>query len=157
MAQEVRKLFDFFEALAEEKHIQLMLEGQAPKIKGDRAMLRRAMANLLSNAIRHSPEGESVKVRLDVSDEGQVLLSVQNTGPEIPAEHLPRIFDRFYRVDPSRQRQSEGAGLGLAIVKSIVEAHYGSIDVSSDYGMTSFSICFPQAAINWDCEEGALP
>ena len=157
MAQEVRKLFDFFEALAEEKHIQLMLEGQAPKIKGDRAMLRRAMSNLLSNAIRHSPEGESVKVRLDVSDEGQVLLSVQNTGPEIPAEHLPRIFDRFYRVDPSRQRQSEGAGLGLAIVKSIVEAHYGSIDVSSDYGMTSFSICFPQAAINWDCEEGALP
>ena len=157
MAQEVRKLFDFFEALAEEKHIRLTLEGNAPMIKGDRAMLRRAVSNLLSNAMRHSPEEESVRVRLGVSDEGQVVLSVQNAGPEIPAEHLPRIFDRFYRVDPSRQRQSEGAGLGLAIVKSIVEAHDGSIDVSSDCGMTTFSICFPQAAINWDWEEGALP
>lgn len=148
MTREVRELFDFFEALEEEKHIRLMLEGQAPIIKGDRAMLRRAVSNLLSNAIRHSPEGESVKVRLDVSDEGQVLLSVQNTGPEIPAEHLPRIFDRFYRVDPSRQRQSEGAGLGLAIVKSIIEAHGGAIEVSSGSRGTSFIVKLPPAAGN---------
>ena len=147
MAQEVRKLFDFFEALAEEKHIRLTLEGNAPMIKGDRAMLRRAVSNLLSNAMRHSPEEESVRVRLGVSDEGQVVLSVQNAGPEIPAEHLPRIFDRFYRVDPSRQRQSEGAGLGLAIVKSIVEAHGGRIDVSSFHGVTTFTIRLPQAAV----------
>lgn len=142
MTREVRELFDFFEVLAEEKHIRLMLEGRAPIIKGDRTMLRRAMSNLLSNAIRHSPEGEGVKVRLDVSDEGEVLLSVQNAGPEIPAEHLPRIFDRFYRVDPSRQRQSEGAGLGLAIVKSIIEAHGGAITASSAQGITSFTITF---------------
>ena len=147
MNQEVRELFEFFEALAEEKQVRLEIEGQAPRIMGDRAMLRRALSNLLSNALRHSPLGESVKVCLEQSDDGQVLLSVQNVGPEIPDEHQPRIFDRFYRVDPSRQRQSEGAGLGLAIVKSIVEAHGGRIDVSSFHGVTTFTIRLPQAAV----------
>ena len=144
LAREVRELFDFFEALAEEKHIQLVLEGKAPIIQGDRAMLRRALSNLLSNAIRHTPVGRSVLIRLDSSGEGRALLSVQNPGPEIPAEHLLRIFDRFYRVDPSRQRQSEGAGLGLAIVKSIVEAHEGNIAVISERGVTRFTIRFPR-------------
>ena len=146
LAREVRELFDFFEALAEEKHIQLVLEGKAPIIQGDRAMLRRALSNLLSNAIRHTPVGRSVLIRLDSSGEGRALLSVQNPGPEIPAEHLLRIFDRFYRVDPSRQRQSEGAGLGLAIVKSIVEAHEGNIEVISERGVTRFTINLPRAA-----------
>ena len=146
LAREVRELFDFFEALAEEKHIQLVLEGKAPIIQGDRAMLRRALSNLLSNAIRHTPVGRSVLIRLDSSGEGRALLSVQNPGPEIPAEHLPRIFDRFYRVDPSRQRQSEGAGLGLAIVKSIVEAHEGNIAVISERGVTRFTISLPSMA-----------
>ncbi|WP_284456164.1 ATP-binding protein, partial [Alloalcanivorax xenomutans] len=109
-----------------------------------RAMLRRALSNLLSNAIRHTPVGRSVLIRLDSSGEGRALLSVQNPGPEIPAEHLLRIFDRFYRVDPSRQRQSEGAGLGLAIVKSIVEAHEGNIAVISERGVTRFTIRFPR-------------
>ena len=143
LAREVRELFDFFEALAEEKHIQLVLEGKAPIIQGDRAMLRRALSNLLSNAI---PVGRSVLIRLDSSGEGRALLSVQNPGPEIPAEHLLRIFDRFYRVDPSRQRQSEGAGLGLAIVKSIVEAHEGNIAVISERGVTRFTISLPSMA-----------
>jgi len=147
MNQEVRELFEFFEALAEEKQIRLEIEGQAPRVMGDRAMLRRALSNLLSNALRHSPLGESVKIRLEQSDDGQVLLSVQNVGPEIPDEHQPRIFDRFYRVDPSRQRQREGAGLGLAIVKSIVEAHGGRIDVSSFHGATTFNIRLPQTTV----------
>ena len=107
-------------------------------------MLRRALSNLLSNALRHAPAGASVLIRLDSSGEGRALLSVQNPGPEIPAEHLLRIFDRFYRVDPSRQRQSEGAGLGLAIVKSIVEAHEGNIAVISERGVTRFTIRFPR-------------
>ncbi len=143
LTQEVRELFDFFEALAEEKHIRLTLEGKAPMIEGDRAMLRCALSNLLSNAIRYSPEGSTVRVRLGRLDSGDALVSVQNSGPKIPSIHLPRIFDRFYRVDPSRQRQSEGAGLGLAIVKSIVEAHEGVINASSDDGVTSFTITFP--------------
>lgn len=143
LAQEVLELFDFFEALAEEKHIELTLEGKAPIIQGDRAMLRRALSNLLSNALRHTPAGARVLLRLDSSGEGRALLSVQNPGPAIPAEHLPRIFDRFYRVDPSRQRQSEGAGLGLAIVKSIAEAHEGDINVTSERDITRFTISLP--------------
>ncbi|MAS36252.1 MAG: two-component sensor histidine kinase [Anaerolineaceae bacterium] len=144
--KEVRELFDFFEVLAEEKHIQLLLEGQVLLLMGDRGMMRRAISNLLSNAIRHSPERESVKVRLDVSGEGQILLSVQNTGSEIPEKLLLRIFDRFYRVDPSRQRQSEGGGLGLAIVKSIVEAHGALINATSGQGLTCFKITFPPSS-----------
>lgn len=143
LAREVRELFDFFEALAEEKHIELALDGTAPIIQGDRAMLRRALSNLLSNALRHTPEGGCVLVRLELWGEGGALLSVQNPGPEIPAGHLPRIFDRFYRIDPSRQRQSEGAGLGLAIVKSIVGAHEGDINVTSEHGITRFTISLP--------------
>jgi two-component system heavy metal sensor histidine kinase CusS len=146
LAREVRELFDFFEALAEEKHIELALEGKAPIVPGDRAMLRRALSNLLSNALRHTPAGEGVLVRLGLSGEGGALLSVQNPGPEIPAGHLPRIFDRFYRIDPSRQRQSEGAGLGLAIAKSIVEAHEGNIKVISERDVTRFTISLPSIA-----------
>lgn len=146
LADEVKELFDFFEALADEKHIQLVLEGQAPSIQGDRALLRRAISNLLSNAIRYTPDGEKVLVKLTESKEGGTLLSVQNSGPIIPPEHLSKIFDRFYRVDPSRKRHSDGAGLGLAIVKSIVEAHEGTIEVSSVHGVTSFTMGLSPAA-----------
>ena len=146
LACEVRELFDFFAVLAEESHIELVLAGIAPTILGDRTMLRRALSNLLSNALRHTPKGASILIRLDSSDEDRVLLSVQNPGPEIPDEHLPSIFNRFYRIDPSRQRQSEGAGLGLAITKSIVEAHEGNIEVISNLGITRFTISLPRAA-----------
>ena len=108
-------------------------------------MLRRALSNLLSNALRHAPAEASVLILLDSSSEGRALLSVQNPGPEIPAEHLPRIFDRFYRVDPSRTRQSEGAGLGLAIVRSIVEAHGGRVEAASARNKTTFTLFFPDA------------
>jgi two-component system heavy metal sensor histidine kinase CusS len=72
-----------------------------------------------------------------------IEIAVENTGEDIPPEHLPRLFDRFYRVDPSRQRNSEGAGLGLAITKSIVEAHGGSVAVESREGRTCFSVKLP--------------
>lgn len=144
LVQEVRAIFEFFEALAEEKDIRLRVEGSPATVVGDRAMLRRVLSNLLSNALRHTSAGEEVRVRVEGSEQG-VCLSVENPGSDIPAEHLPRLFDRFYRVDPSRQRQSEGAGLGLAIVKSIVEAHKGTIDVTSGRGMTRFTISLPSA------------
>lgn len=145
LASEINELFDFFEALAEEREISLTLEGQVPTLLGDRAMLRQAISNLLSNAIRHTPPGGDVKVKLAKSPNHQVSLSVQNPGPEIPAEHLSSIFDRFYRVDPSRARQSEGAGLGLAIVKSIVEAHGGCATAASSRNTTTFTLTFPEA------------
>lgn len=145
LAQEVRALFDYFEALAEERHVRLALEGEAPAIVGDRLMWRRALSNLLSNALRHTPAGQQVTVRLGTVGP-HLQLAVENPGEPIAPEHVPHLFDRFYRVDPSRQRQGEGAGLGLAIVKSIVEAHGGRITVASAAGLTRFVIEVPLGA-----------
>ena len=144
MAGEAREILEFFEALAEEKHIQLLLEGDAPSVRGDRAMLRRAVSNLLSNAIRYTAPGQQITVQLATAANEEVTLSLQNPGPKIPAEQRTKLFDRFYRADPSRARQSEGAGLGLAIVKSIIEAHGGRVLVSSDHEGTQFTLILPQ-------------
>jgi len=137
-------LFDFYEALAEEHGVSLVVAGGGV-VRGDRLMIRRALSNLLSNAIRHTPRDESVKVLIDRRDSGETRLAVENPGEDIEPEHLPRLFDRFYRVDRSRHKASEGAGLGLAITKSIVEAHGGAIQASSSNGSTRFAISFPAA------------
>ncbi|WP_339674263.1 heavy metal sensor histidine kinase [Dasania marina] len=143
LATEAQATLDFFEALAEEKHIQLRLEGCAPKVLGDRDMLRRAVSNLLSNAIRYSQSGKQIRVQLATTANDEVTLSVQNYGPEIPEDQLAKLFDRFYRVDPARARQSEGTGLGLAITKSIVDVHSGRVQVSSDKVATEFTLFLP--------------
>ena len=140
---ELTELFDFFEALAEEKQVVLLLEGPSANIMGDRSLLRLALSNLLSNAIRHTPRGGTIIVKLDTSDDNMVSISIINPGINIPSEHLSRLFDRFYRIDPSRQQQSEGAGLGLAITKSIIESHGGSICAQSDNHTVSFCIALP--------------
>jgi two-component system heavy metal sensor histidine kinase CusS len=129
LAAEVRELFDFFDALAEERTLQLSLTGGG-QVFGDKLMLRRALANLISNAIRHTPVGGRIRIRIDVEN-GNTILAVENSGEPIPAEHLSRIFDRFYRADPSRHSSGEGAGLGLAITRSIIRAHGGEIYVKS--------------------------
>ena len=138
LAHEIRELFDFLGAWAEARGVALVLEGEAVS-PGDRLMLRRALSNLLGNAIRHTDTGGTVRVGL-ASQAGQIQVSVENTGSVIPAEYLPRVFDRFFRIDPARQHHGEGAGLGLAIVKSIVEAHGGRISVDSGNGLTRFRI-----------------
>jgi two-component system heavy metal sensor histidine kinase CusS len=139
---EVRNLFGFYEAFAEEQGVSLTLTG-ASAVKGDRLMLRRALSNLLSNAIRHTPKGGGVSVLIDQPFPGKTRLTVENSGMTIPSVHLPRLFDRFYRVDLARQKASDGAGLGLAITKSIVEAHKGTILAFSSHGSTRFEITFP--------------
>lgn len=141
LTAEIQGLFDYFEAWAEERGITLARKGTA-SVPGDRLMLRRAMSNLIANAIRYTPPGQGVLVSLETS-ENLALISVENAGPEIPAEHLPKLFDRFYRVDPSRQRKGDGAGLGLAIVKSIVDAHGGTLTAASAHGTTQFLIRLP--------------
>ncbi len=141
LASETRDLFDYFEAWAEEHAVALTLTGAA-SVVGDRLMLRRALSNLLSNAIRHTPRGNLVQVSMSRHAD-TVTLAIENPGPAIPAEHLHKLFDRFYRVDPSRQRNGDGTGLGLAICKSIVEAHGGTISVSSDDQRTRFVIALP--------------
>ncbi len=143
---EVQALFDYFEPLADERHIRLTLSGERAVVQGDRLMLRRALSNLLSNAIRHTSAQQRITVALlDDGDEG-VRVRVMNPGETIAPEHLPHLFDRFYRADPSRQRHGDGAGLGLAIVKSIVEAHGGQITVQSEGGQTCFELNLPRTA-----------
>lgn len=141
--QEVEATFEFFEALAEDKKITLAVGGDRVNAMADRSMLRRVISNLLSNALRYTPENETINILVEGVD-NQVHISIENPGQGIPEDHLPKLFDRFYRVDPSRQRQSEGAGLGLAIVKSIVEAHAGTVAVSSKRGSTRFVISLPK-------------
>ena len=142
---EVRELFEFYDALAEDQGIRLQLQGSG-NVDGERLMVRRAISNLLSNAINHTPRGGSVNVRIEHAEDGGARLAVENPGDGIAAEHLPRIFDRFYRVDPSRQRSTDGAGLGLAITKSIVAAHKGTVHAFSEGGLTRFEIVFPVPA-----------
>ena len=144
LAMQARELFAFYDALAEEKGVALAVEG-AGTIQGDRLMIRRAMSNLLSNALRYTSRGSSVTVCIDQIESGKTRLAIENPADHIPPEHLPRLFDRFYRVDASRQKASDGAGLGLAITKSIVEAHQGMIAASSGNGVIRFEARFPPA------------
>jgi len=138
---EIKNLFDYYEAWAEENMVTLVLEGKA-QTHGNRLMLRRVLSNLLSNAIRHTAEGHSVTVIIE-SDDSNVHIVVQNPGEPILSKHLPKLFDRFYRADPSRQRTSDGTGLGLSITRSIIEAHGGNIIVTSDEIRTQFQITLP--------------
>ena len=139
---EIEQLVDFYQALADEQGVTIARHG-AGHLIGDALMVRRALSNLLSNAIRHTPRGGSVSISVSAAAAAHTMVRVENTGDAIPAEHLPRLFDRFYRVDRARSRNSDGAGLGLAIVKSIVEAHGGAISVASAAGTTVFEIDFP--------------
>ncbi|MEK6747832.1 MAG: heavy metal sensor histidine kinase [Pseudomonadota bacterium] len=142
LAREVQDLFEYYEAWAEDRGVALNLRGDA-KVRADRLMLRRALSNLLSNAIRHTPAGNTVQVILDQTPGREISIVVENPGAAIPPEHLSRLFNRFYRVDASRHRSDDGAGLGLAIVKSIVDLHDGKIEVSSSTEGTRFRINLP--------------
>ncbi len=139
--EEVQNLFDYYEAWAEDNEVSLLVEGNL-QLRCNRLMLRRAISNLVSNAIRYTPKGQTVIIKLE-RFENRVCILVQNPGEPILSKHLPKLFDRFYRVDPSRQRTGEGTGLGLAITKSIVEAHGGNIYVTSDEQKTQFQIILP--------------
>lgn len=141
LVREVKVLFEYYDAWAEERGVALVLDGAAI-VTGDQLMLRRALGNLLSNAISHTSSGETVRVKLDTSDNEYTSILVENPGAEISPEHLPRLFDRFYRID--RSRPEGGTGLGLAIVKTIVTAHGGTIGVTSSHSQTSFWIMLPK-------------
>lgn len=149
LADEVRALFAFYEAYAEERGVGLALDGGGA-VRGDRLMIRRALSNLLSNAIRHTAPGGATTVTIGTAPSGAVELCVENPGAAISPEHLPRLFDRFYQVDASRRRHGEGAGLGLAITRSIVEAHRATIHVACADGKVRFKIAFAPGAADVD-------
>ncbi len=142
LATEVRALFDYYDAVAEEKGLHLLLQGDA-EVSADRLMLRRALGNLLSNAVRHALADTALQVSIHTGPD-VVTLAMENRGEPIPPEHLERVFDRFFRVDPSRQRSSEGTGLGLAIARSIVLAHGGTISANCSDDKVTFSIRLPR-------------
>jgi two-component system heavy metal sensor histidine kinase CusS len=140
------RLHDYFEPLAEERGVNIVCNGCAQKrrVWADRVLLRRAIANLVANALRHAAPGSTVSIDATVQADGACMLEVSNEGPAIAPEHQARIFDRLYRIDPSRGDSAAGAGLGLAIVKSIMDLHGGRASVSSAHGQrTVFGLWFP--------------
>ena len=141
--KEIRAVLDFYDALAAEGGVELELQG-ASALHGDVILFRRALSNLLGNALRYTPSGGKILVAIRNESDQRVEVRISDSGSGIPAEHLPRIFDRFYRVDPSRSRHAEGTGLGLAIVKSIMDLHGGTASAESEVGKgTTFTLTFP--------------
>jgi signal transduction histidine kinase len=128
-----------YEPQAEEQAIDLQAElpERHVRVKADIGLVERALSNLIDNAIHYTPDGGEVRVRLD-NERGEVCVEVEDTGPGIPEDDLPHIFERFYRVDKSRDRDRGGAGLGLAIAKTILELHDRTLEVEStvDEGTT---------------------
>ena len=123
---------DRLRSIAEKRQVELAVSSTIEaRISGDEARLTQVFDNLIDNAIRHTPPGGRVDVVFQHVG-SQVICEIRDTGSGIPAQHLPHIFDRFYRAEPARQRASGGAGLGLAIARSIIEAHGGQISAESE-------------------------
>ena len=132
------------DALSAGKHVLKLELSSQDKLQGNNAELRSAFSNLISNAVRYSPKGGEIVIRWHAANDSQLVFSVRDSGIGIAPEHIPRLTERFYRVDSSRSRETGGTGLGLAIVKHIVSRHQGVLNVVSkqDEGST-FSIVFP--------------
>jgi two-component system phosphate regulon sensor histidine kinase PhoR len=141
----VRQVIEDLESAASAKSIRISTK-PAPQLVllANRSLVEQALANLVSNAIRYGGEGSAVGIEL--AEEGELIrISVVDTGPGIAAKHLPRIFERFYRVDKARARTQGGTGLGLAIVKHIAVIHGGRVEVTSQLGEgCRFSLLLPR-------------
>jgi two-component system heavy metal sensor histidine kinase CusS len=134
MGRELEGVRDFYEAAAAEKGIALSVAKDGPlEVEVDRTLFQRAVGNLVENALAHTPRGGRVTLGA-ARENGGLRIEVADTGCGIPAEHLPRVFDRFYRVDGSRTAATGGMGLGLAIVKGIAELHGGKAEIASEPG-----------------------
>ncbi|MBD3671406.1 MAG: phosphate regulon sensor histidine kinase PhoR [Gammaproteobacteria bacterium] len=136
------------QALSQGKHdIRLECDPQT-NLTGSQNELRTAFSNLIFNAVRYTPEGGMISIRWHVSDEGNAVLEVEDTGEGIPRQHIPRLTERFYRVDAGRSREKGGTGLGLAIVKHVANRHHARLDIESRLGHGSlFRITFPAKAV----------
>ena len=135
----LRRSVEAFRARAEAEGIELSMYTPAdfPLVTMDRTRIAQVVANLLENAIRHTPSGGRVEVRLDEAANAKATVTVSDSGEGIPTQELPNLFERFHRVDPSRTRSTGGAGLGLTIAKQLVEAHGGTIHAESALGQGS--------------------
>lgn len=134
--------------LASEKEIKIFVQGDVPNFNADIRKVEQVLRNLVSNAIKYIGMGGEVRIIWDLTEDGQIRLRVADNGPGISEEHLPRLFERFYRIDRGRAREAGGTGLGLAIVKHIMQSHGGSVQVLSKIGEGSQFVClFPKGKI----------
>ncbi|HET6777142.1 MAG TPA: ATP-binding protein [Actinomycetota bacterium] len=143
-----REEVDRYRSRADEAGIDLNFTAQPATVEGASKDLSLLVGNLLDNAVRYTPSGGRVDVEVGVKEEG-IFLEIRDTGIGIPARDLPRIFERFYRVDPARSRQTGGTGLGLSIAKHVVEQHSGRIAAKSELGRGStFRVILPSTGRN---------
>jgi two-component system phosphate regulon sensor histidine kinase PhoR len=132
------------QAIAHPVHTIEAVGDEGGQVSGSKSELLSAMSNLLSNAVRYTPPGGRIEAGWRLNADGSATFYVSDSGPGIAAEHLPRLTERFYRVDRSRSRETGGTGLGLAIVKHVVQRHGGGFDVQSVVGQGStFSLVLP--------------
>lgn len=141
LAEEVATTLDYLDFILEDAQVQVQVRGDA-HVPFEKAHLRRALINLLHNAVQHTSPGQVIHV--DIKDErDHVCISVTNPGAQISGEHLPKLFERFYRVDASRRNSGANHGLGLAIVKAIALMHGGTVFARSEHGENTFGINLP--------------
>jgi two-component system heavy metal sensor histidine kinase CusS len=143
--KEIEAVGEFYDAMAQEQGVEVRCEGVAT-VHADPLLFRRAVSNVLSNALQYTPRGGSIVMSVAASADEGTTVRVSDTGCGIEPEHLPKLFDRFYRIDRARSHAPHNLGLGLAIVKSIVELHHGVVTVQSEPGKgTTVSLQFPAA------------
>ncbi len=139
----VKDAADQLDAVARAKQVTLSVQVDPVGLVGDQDLLLQLVLNLLDNAIKYTPAGGTVTVSC-AREANAAVVAVRDTGPGIAPQHLPRIFDRFYRVDPSRSESGSGSGLGLSIARWIAEVHGGSLDASSELARGStFTLRIP--------------
>lgn len=142
LAAMATQLVDYFEGMADERGIVFAVSASG-LLQADYALVQRAMANLVANALRHGAHDSTVTIAGSVSARGAEI-SVHNLGEPIGQQHLPHLFERFYRCDPARSKQADSGGLGLAIVRSIMQLHGGQVGVTSGEEGTCFTLTFVQ-------------
>jgi two-component system heavy metal sensor histidine kinase CusS len=141
LAEEVATTLEYLDFILEDAQVQVQVRGDA-NVPIEKAHLRRALINLLHNAVQHTEPGEVIHVDIHVGGD-HVSIGVANPGCAIAQEHLPKLFERFYRVDASRSNSGANHGLGLAIVKAIALMHGGTVFVLSQDGINTFGISLP--------------
>ena len=151
----MRGLFEDAKALSGGRHNVQLQSGPPVSLFGDEGEINSAVGNLISNAIRYTPKGGKILLSWDLRD-GECWVSVGDSGIGIESRHIPRLTERFYRVDASRSRETGGTGLGLAIVKHVLTRHQGRLEVESEVGRGStFSVVFPDARVQLKAERVA--
>ncbi|MCU0641048.1 MAG: ATP-binding protein [Candidatus Margulisbacteria bacterium] len=146
LSDEIEQALETLAPRIKEKELEIIKAGEPESctVSGEAEHIYRALLNLLDNAVKYSPAGGRIELACAQTDR-ELRLSVKDHGPGIPAEHQPRLFERFYRVDKARSRELGGTGLGLSIVKHIMEIHGGRVELKSTAGQgAEFTLIFPR-------------